>query len=75
MRNQSKPKFHYSHPDSQIFWVNNAYNNFFYDTLSARFAQTERDERRIWSVNEYFSSFGKEIVISKISHACINAFW
>jgi hypothetical protein len=28
---------------------------------------TDRDDRRIWSVKEYFSSFGKLFEISKIS--------
>jgi hypothetical protein len=31
---------------------------------SARFAQTERDERLTWSVSEYLSSEGKSLVAS-----------
>ena len=36
---------------------------------SAMFAETERDERRIWSTKEYFSAFGNVFVISNISKA------
>jgi hypothetical protein len=36
--------------------------------------QTERDDRLIWSVSEYFSSWGKAAVILKISMAQSNAF-
>jgi hypothetical protein len=40
---------------------------------SARFAQTEREERRIWSVSEYRSSTGNFFVNSKIRMAASNA--
>jgi len=39
------------------------------------FAQTDLDERLIWSVNEYNSSFGKFFDKWKISMAFSKAFW
>jgi hypothetical protein len=40
----------------------------------AKFVQTERDERRIWSIKEYFSSRGKVLDSSKICIANLYAF-
>jgi hypothetical protein len=40
----------------------------------ARLAQTDQDERLIWSVIEYFSSGGNALVISKIFIAASTAF-
>jgi len=38
------------------------------------FEQTDREERRIWSTIEYFSSVGNSFVISKIIIAASKAF-
>jgi hypothetical protein len=42
---------------------------------SAIFAQVDLEDLLIWSVNEYFSSFGNCFVILKILVARLNAFW
>src|SRR6266550_8552590 len=42
---------------------------FRFPHASRRFVQTEREERRIWSVKEYFSSAGNFLLASKISIA------
>jgi hypothetical protein len=47
----------------------NAFSYLLFAHDSAIQAVTDRDERRIWSVREYFSSFGKLLEISKISMA------
>ncbi len=36
---------------------------------------TDLEDRRMWSINERYSEFGKLFVISKILTACSNAFW
>ncbi len=36
---------------------------------------TDLEDRRIWSINERCSDFGKLFVTSKILTACSNAFW
>jgi hypothetical protein len=40
-----------------------------FDQASRRFPQTDREERRIWSVNEYRSSLGHTLLSSYISMA------
>src|SRR5438128_9483711 len=41
---------------------------------SRRFVQTDRDERRIWSISEYFSSAGNRLLTLKTSIASAYAF-
>jgi hypothetical protein len=41
---------------------------------SRRFVQTDRDERRIWSISEYFSSAGNRLLALKMSIASAYAF-
>src|SRR5207249_6431438 len=41
---------------------------------SRRFVQTDREERRIWSISEYFSSAGNRLLTLKMSIASAYAF-
>jgi hypothetical protein len=40
---------------------------------SARQEQTDRDDLLIWSTSEYYSSWGNDLVMSKIVIAEVNA--
>jgi len=42
---------------------------------SAKLAQTDRDERLIWSIKENCFDFGNAFVTPKILIAWSNAFW